>query len=256
MEDNLQSSKPEPQKEQAEEPKPKFRLINLPNAITCCNLISGAIATTYAFIGDAQLALLWIIIGAVFDFFDGMTARLTHQTSPVGKELDSLADDITFGLAPSMLVFSLLMTLDYPAWLGSVSDYLPFLAFLMAAFSALRLAKFNLDERQSLGFIGLPTPANALFWASLLAGSSSLFEASKYSFAVILLMVALSCWLLISEIPMFALKFKQWGWRGNEVKYVFVLSCIPIIAIFRLSAFAVIMAWYVVLSVCLDLKRR
>ena len=114
--------------------------------------------------GDARLALLFIVIGAVFDFFDGMTARLLHVSSPIGKELDSLADDITFGFAPSAIVFNYLCTfhIHWPV--------LPFLAFIMAAFSALRLAKFNLDERQALGFIGLPTPANALFWGSLIVG--------------------------------------------------------------------------------------
>ena len=114
--------------------------------------------------GDAKLALLFIVIGAVFDFFDGMVARLLHVSSPIGKELDSLADDITFGFAPSAIVF------DYLCSFHIHWPVIPFLAFIMAAFSALRLAKFNLDERQALGFIGLPTPANALFWGSLIVG--------------------------------------------------------------------------------------
>lgn len=139
---------------------------HIPNTITCCNLISGCIATYWAFQGDYRLALLFIVIGAVFDFFDGMTARLLHVSSPIGKELDSLADDITFGFAPSAIVFSFLSPLT-----TQLSPYIPYLAFVMAAFSALRLAKFNLDERQTLGFIGLPTPANALFWGSLIVGA-------------------------------------------------------------------------------------
>lgn len=138
---------------------------HIPNSITCLNLISGCIATYWAFQGDAQLALLFIVIGAVFDFFDGMVARLLHVSSPIGKELDSLADDITFGFAPSAIVFNFLVPLT-----THLSPIIPYLAFIMAAFSALRLAKFNLDERQALGFIGLPTPANALFWGSLLVG--------------------------------------------------------------------------------------
>ena len=124
---------------------------HIPNTITCCNLISGCIATYFAFMGDAQMALLFIVIGAVFDFFDGMVARLLHVSSPIGKELDSLADDITFGFAPSAIVFNYLCTFHIHLL------FVPFLAFVMAAFSALRLAKFNLDERQALGFIGLPT---------------------------------------------------------------------------------------------------
>lgn len=137
---------------------------HIPNSITCCNLISGCIATAFAFGGNIEMALLWIIIGAVFDFFDGMTARLLHVSSPIGKELDSLADDVTFGVAPSTIIFSQLQVMVYPTMLEPLRDYLPFVAYIMAAFSALRLAKFNLDERQALGFIGLPTPANALFW--------------------------------------------------------------------------------------------
>ena len=216
---------------------------HIPNTITCCNLISGCIATYYAFLGNYDIALLFIIIGAVFDFFDGMTARLLHVSSPIGKELDSLADDITFGFAPSAIVFSYLCSFHIHI------PIIPFLAFIMAAFSALRLAKFNLDERQALGFIGLPTPANALFWGSLIVGLQEhtlSFEGLEW---VILIGTFISCYLLIAEIPMFALKFKHWGWKGNEIKYIFVLSCVPLLLILGVSGFAAIIAWYVVLSV-------
>ena len=111
---------------------------HIPNSITCCNLISGCIATTFAFAGDAKMALLWIIIGAVFDFFDGMSARLLHVSSPIGKELDSLADDVTFGVAPATILFSELSVLEYPGVLFGIKDYIPYVAFLMAAFSALQ----------------------------------------------------------------------------------------------------------------------
>ena len=119
----------------------------------------------------------------------------------------------------------------------------------MAAFSALRLAKFNLDERQTMGFIGLPTPANALFWGSLIVGCGDWLHTLPYSAVIILLMVFVSCWLLVSEIPMFALKFKQWGWRGNEIRYLFLLSCIPLLAFFGIAGIAIIVAWYMLLSV-------
>ncbi len=117
---------------------------HIPNTITCLNLISGCIATYWAFQGEYRLALLFIVIGAVFDFFDGMSARLLHVSSPIGKELDSLADCITFGFAPSAIVYSYLCTFHIHL------PFIPFLAFIMAAFSALLLAKFNLDERQTM----------------------------------------------------------------------------------------------------------
>lgn len=217
---------------------------HIPNTITCCNLISGCIATYYAFQGDFLMALLFIIIGAVFDFFDGMSARLLGVSSPIGKELDSLADDITFGFAPSAIVFGFLSPLT-----SQVSPLIAFLAFIMAAFSALRLAKFNLDERQALGFIGLPTPANALFWGSLIVGLQQHDVAFSGMEWVILVGTFISSYLLIAEIPMFALKFKHWGWKGNEIKYIFVLLCIPLLLFLGVSGFAAIIAWYVVLSV-------
>lgn len=219
-----------------------MKLLNIPNTITCLNLISGCIATYWAFQGDYRMALLFIVIGAVFDFFDGMVARLLHVSSPIGKELDSLADDITFGFAPSAIIFSYLSHLT-----SYISPLIPYLAFIMAAFSALRLAKFNLDERQTLGFIGLPTPANALFWGALIGGLQGYdihFEGIEWC---IIAGVFISSYLLISEIPMFALKFKTWGWKGNEIKYIFLLTCIPMLflGIFGLAA---IIAWYVILS--------
>ena len=216
---------------------------HIPNTITCCNLISGCTATYFAFLGDFRLALLFIMIGAVFDFFDGMVARLLHVSSPIGKELDSLADDITFGFAPSAIIFSYIATFHIHV------IFEPFLAFVMAAFSALRLAKFNLDERQALGFIGLPTPANALFWGSLIVGLQQYdvdFEGLNW---VIILGSFISCYLLIAEIPMFALKFKHWGWKGNEIKYIFILSCIPLLLLLGIIGLAAIIAWYVILSI-------
>jgi CDP-diacylglycerol--serine O-phosphatidyltransferase len=189
------------------------------------------------------MALLFIIIGAVFDFFDGMSARLLGVSSPIGKELDSLADDITFGFAPSAIIFSYLCTFHIHLL------FVPFLAFVMAAFSALRLAKFNLDERQALGFIGLPTPANALFWGALIVGAGDWISTLPYAPYLILLGTFISCYLLIAEIPMFALKFKHWGWKGNEIKYIFILSCIPLLLLLSVSGIAIIIAWYILLSI-------
>ncbi len=221
---------------------------HIPNTITCCNLISGCVAIAYAFSGNVELSFTWIIIGAVFDFFDGMSARLLNVSSPIGKELDSLADVVTFGVAPSTILFSELSVMSYPAILEPLRSILPFMAYIMAAFSALRLAKFNLDERQALGFIGLPTPANALFWGSLIIGAGKWLEATPFMVFFLLGGILISSWLMVSEIPMFALKFKEWGWKGNQVKYIFLLTCIPLLAIFGLTGLAIIIAWYVIIS--------
>ena len=221
---------------------------HIPNTITCCNLISGCIAIAYAFSGKIEISFTWIIIGAVFDFFDGMSARLLKVSSPIGKELDSLADIVTFGVAPSTILFSKLGIKSYPSFIESLRGILPFIAYIMAAFSALRLAKFNLDERQTLGFIGLPTPANALFWGSLLIGLGKRIDSSPLMCIFIIVGIFISSWLMVSEIPMFALKFKEWGWKKNQIKYIFLLTCIPLIAIFGITGFAIIVAWYVIIS--------
>lgn len=221
---------------------------HIPNTITCCNLVSGCVAIAYTFSGNVELSFTWIIIGAVFDFFDGMSARLLNVSSPIGKELDSLADIVTFGVAPSTILFSELSVMSYPAILEPLRPILPFTAYIMAAFSALRLAKFNLDERQALGFIGLPTPANALFWGSLIIGAGKWLEATPFMVFFLLGGILISSWLMVSEIPMFALKFKEWGWKGNQVKYIFLLTCIPLLAIFGLTGLAIIIAWYIIIS--------
>lgn len=228
---------------------------HIPNTITCCNLVSGCIATTFAFAGNPKMAMFWIIMGAVFDFFDGMVARLLKVSSPIGKELDSLADDVTFGVAPSAIVFSELFTLQYPVLQG-LQTYIPYCAFLIAAFSALRLAKFNLDDRQTTSFIGLPTPANALFWGSFIIGGHTFIESFRWGVPLILIMICLSCYLLVAEFPMFALKFKKWNWKGNEVKYIFILSCIPMLLFLGYSAFSAIIAWYVILSAIVILVNK
>ena len=224
-------------------------------------------AIVFAICGSYEQALWAIIIGAVFDFFDGMSARLLGVSSPIGKELDSLADVVTFGVAPSAMLFSAMMSINGMYLLSDGTNILgmgegllaevvefsiavmPFLAFLMAAFSALRLAKFNLDERQAMGFIGLPTPANALFWGSLIVGWGGKLALIPAIVPLLLVLMLVSCYLLVSEIPMFALKFKTWGWQGNEVKWLFLASCVPLLFIFGIGALAIIIAWYIVLSV-------
>lgn len=225
---------------------------HIPNMITCCNLICGCVAIVFALKGQPSMALLFIVLGAVFDFFDGMSARLLGVSSPIGKELDSLADVVTFGVAPSTIVFAFLNT--HLSAVNPQLSVLSYLAFVMAAFSALRLAKFNLDERQAMGFIGLPTPANALFWGSLITRLhfQTMFEPYHlpiYIYYGIVLMLLVSCYLLVAELPLFALKFKHWGWKGNEVKYIFLLTSALLILALGVIGIAAVIAWYVVLAV-------
>ena len=239
-------------------------LVSIPNCITCCNLISGCIATYFAFCGNLTVALTWIIIGAVFDFFDGMSARLLHVASPIGKELDSLADDVTFGVAPSTMIFFELGVMNYPEAIEGSRSWLPFVAYIMAAFSALRLAKFNLDKRQSMGFIGLPTPANALFWGGALIGMQATVETRPWAVVLVVAGVLFSSWLLISELPMFALKFKHWGWRGNGLRYsfiglAFVIFLTAIIAhgwTGFLEAWAPVIAIYLIICIILRIVNK
>ena len=221
---------------------------SLPNGLTCCNLISGCIAVSYALGGDAQTALLFIIIGAVFDFFDGFTARALKVSSPIGKELDSLADDITFGFAPSAIAFMMLKQCAVPDSLLGAQKIYPYAAFVMAAFSALRLAKFNLDERQTSSFIGMPTPANALFWGALACSVNAELPASSAAAYIIILMVFGSSALLVSEIPMFALKFKNYSWKDNKVKYIFLALSLAVIIPFGIGGLAIAILLYLMLS--------
>lgn len=221
---------------------------HIPNMVTCCNLFSGCIAAVMAFQSNYEAAILFIILGAVFDFFDGMLARLLNVSGPLGKELDSLADDITFGFAPSAIVFSLFKEVQYPEFMSGITEYFPYTAFIIAAFSALRLGKFNIDPRQSSSFIGLPTPANALFWGSLVVGGHSFLTSESFNAIYLLLLVFLMSYLLIAELPMFSLKFKNLSWKDNKVSYIFLLVCIPLLAIFRISGFAAIILWYILWS--------
>lgn len=216
----------------------------------------GCIATMFAFQADYRCAVLFIVLGAVFDFFDGMVARLLGVSGPIGKELDSLADDITFGLAPSAVIFSMLREMLYPPFVSpAVAEYLPYVAFVMSAFSALRLAKFNLDTRQSTSFIGVPTPANALFWGSLVVGQHDWLVSLQGGALWMILGVLVFSYLLVAELPLFALKFKSLSWGDNWVKYVFLAGCLPCFLL-GYSCFAVIIVWYVALAVVYNLTGK
>lgn len=221
---------------------------HIPNTLTCLNLFSGCIACVMAFEARYEAALGFIILSAAFDFFDGMMARVLNAHSAIGKDLDSLADDISFGVAPSLIVFSLFKEMNYPEAMASMASYFPYLAFLLAVFSALRLAKFNNDTRQTSSFVGFPVPANALFWASLAAGGHSWLTSDSLYPICLLLLVGLFSWLLVSEIPMFSLKFKNLSWKDNKVSFVFLIACIPLLLFMGVCSFSVIIVWYILLS--------
>lgn len=239
---------------------------HIPNTLTCCNLLCGCMAVGCALGGLLHpegtaaspwqgygAALAFIIAGAVFDFFDGFAARTLGVSSPIGKELDSLADCITFGFAPAAIVVSLLSELSpFDGHTQPILGLLPGIGLLIAAFSALRLAKFNLDERQATSFIGLPTPANALFWAALAYGQHDRMASLPGAFWVTIAGTVLSCWLLVSEIPMFALKFKTYGWKGNRLRYSFIVFSAFLLAGLGWTGFPVVIAAYILLSLIAD----
>jgi CDP-diacylglycerol--serine O-phosphatidyltransferase len=213
----------------------------IPNFITSLNLFAGCMAIYYGFRGNYELVLLFVLLAAVFDFADGLAARLLHAYSPMGKELDSLADVVSFGVAPGVMVLSMLMQSELPHWMA-------FAGFIIPVFSALRLAKFNIDERQTTSFIGLPTPANGLFWVGLGFSFPDLLIANSI---YILVFIVIFSGLLVSELPMFSLKFKNLKWKNNQTQYIFLLISILLIAIFQVKALALIIAWYIVLSIIL-----
>lgn len=234
-----------------------MKLINIPNIITCCNFLCGCMAIYFGINGFVGYACLCIIGGAFFDYFDGMTARALGISGPIGKELDSLADVVSFGIAPAILAFDICLT-----YCPSIPTWLPFVAFMMAAFSALRLAKFNCDERQALSFIGLPTPANALLWIGLTYVNQMPVMHDALSAWVYIVILALCSWLLISELPMFSLKIKPGhnSFAENKARYIFlVLTLLAFIVcgIIGKNAFcaspAYIIAIYLILSI-IDVK--
>lgn len=227
---------------------------SIPNTLTCMNLFSGCVACVMAFEARYEAALGFIILSAVFDFFDGMMARALDAHSPLGKDLDSLADDVSFGVAPSLIVFSLFKEMSYTGVMENAAACFPYLAFLLSVFSALRLAKFNNDTRQTTSFVGLPVPANALFWASLVAGSREFLTGGGFHPVYLFALVCLFSWLLVAEIPMFSLKFKNLSWKDNKVSFIFLLVCVPLLLFLGVSGFAAVIVWYILLSLATKKK--
>lgn len=216
--------------------------------LTLANLLAGCAAIVFALQYHAYETAFWLIIAAaVFDFLDGFAARLLKQTSPLGVQLDSLADDVTFGLAPAIVMYDLyIRSTSYYGLSPEVMGWLKWGVLIIAAFSVLRLAKFNIDTTQTAEFEGLPTPANALMLMSL----AVLAETGKVVLhqEVILVISLAASLLLISPIRMFALKFKSFGIKGNELRYGFIVAALALIILVPAYSLLAIIVLYIALS--------
>ncbi|MDR0428083.1 MAG: CDP-diacylglycerol--serine O-phosphatidyltransferase [Dysgonamonadaceae bacterium] len=224
---------------------------NIPNLITCLNLLAGCMACVMILkYENFSGAFIFIVLASIFDFLDGFAARLLKAYSKLGAELDSLADVISFGMAPGCVIYAYLNS----ATQGLSFSGLPFIAFLLPIFSAIRLAKFNTDTRQTDSFLGLPVPACALFWISFIPTilpythrNPSIYVASVVGLLIIF------CLLMVSEIPMFSLKFKNFGWKDNKWSYSLILFSIVIIILFSalkmfLLSISLIIIGFIILS--------
>jgi CDP-diacylglycerol--serine O-phosphatidyltransferase len=224
---------------------------HLPNAITCANLFSGCIGIVYAFQGNLEFAAFFVLLSGIFDFFDGMVARWLNVKSAIGKELDSLADMVSFGFLPGVVMYQLL-TICYQEFASSSSDgiyhLIPYLGFIITVFSALRLAKFNIDTRQTEEFIGLNTPMNTLFIVSLpfIAKDYPAIIGSPW---VLLSIVAITSFLLVSEIQIFSLKFSEKSWAKSKFKYIFLMLSVILVATLQFTAVPIILVLYIGFSV-------
>lgn len=216
---------------------------HIPNLITCLNLICGLVGIYYVLEGNVLWAAYLVLLAALFDFLDGFLARIMNAYSELGKQLDSLADMVTFGVLPTFLVFKLIQ-------LGGDFNFLPFLAFLIAVQSALRLAKFNIDTRQTERFIGLPTPANALFLTALPHLAISQPWASKIisSPMGLIAITLIFSWLLTAEIPLLALKFKNFHLKENGLRYItLAIACVSVL-LFGIGGIVFAIVGYILLS--------
>ncbi len=240
---------------------------HIPNFITIINLLCGCIAIVVAFDGMLVLSAYLIVLAAFFDYFDGMMARLLRTFSDIGKQLDSLADVISFGLAPGVIIYNLMLhNPQTPEVLIKNANIIPFISFLIPVFSALRLAKFNTYPEQTNFFIGLPTPANALLIASLpliIASAESVKEFPFMEFSriihlpyfLIIMSVVLS-YLLISRIKLFSLKFKNLELKNNSNRYIFLIISLFLLIAVQCAAIPTIILLYIILSLPLNLVKK
>lgn len=215
----------------------------IPNLITLCNLACGVLSVYAALVlGYPKLAALLICLGILFDFFDGMTARLLKVSSPMGKELDSLADVVTSGVAPAAILYRL----TEQTFVNYGTEWMAVFFLLIPLFAAYRLAKFNLDTRQSHSFLGLPVPSQALVWVGV-----ALTYDRPSAIAVLVVSLILNV-LMVSELPLFSLKFnfKDLSWKTNSVQYIFLIGCAILIAVLRdWIALSAIILWYILFSI-------
>lgn len=230
-------------------------LFSLPNLITCLNLFSGCLGVIFAFNGDLKNAGYAILAAAFFDFFDGLAARALKINSDLGKELDSLADVVSFGFLPSVIIYQLI---GRSTGLIEQLPWLQYAAFILTIFSALRLAKFNIDTRQSDSFIGLPVPSSALVVLSipyLVEQSGFIGDIFQSTISLLILVGALS-FLMISELPLIALKFKSVGFQKNKYQYTLILIGLLLFVLFQFAAIGLIILTYILLSfIQVSLKR-
>lgn len=220
---------------------------NIPNAITCLNVLCGTIAILIA--AHPQLSLwgmrswqwgsLFILLAAVADFFDGFVARMLHESHPIGADLDSLSDQVSFGVAPAVL-------LAFNLW-GNVPVWLAFAPAILAVATAVRLAKFNVDTRQATGFLGMPVPANAIFWIGYVANIQSGIYLLESPWLLIPALLFVS-WLMISEVPMLSLKFKTWGFKDNLARYLLIIGSAALLVCFQLRGMLWIIVFYAIMS--------
>jgi CDP-diacylglycerol--serine O-phosphatidyltransferase len=232
------------------------QLFNLPNALTLINLFSGCMAVVFVFNYHIDWVPYCISISLAADFLDGFAARWTKTSSEIGKQLDSLADVISFGLLPGAVVYFMILQIMERSGNASLpAAYLiaySAVAFLITLFAALRLAKFNVDERQSDGFIGLATPAATIFvWGILEVflhnpfGLGFVVQSVPFLYAT----TALLSVLMIAELPMFAFKFKNYAWSGNEIRYLFIILSVVLLAVFKFASLTIIIILYILISI-------
>lgn len=257
-----------------------MKMFNIPNLLTASNMLCGIFAIILAFAGRIDIAPYFIFLAAVLDFFDGFVARLLKQQGELGKQLDSLADMISFGLAPGVMMFLILLKYSpditlYSGynlfnWVKAITDlkssaFVPLTGLIITVFSMFRLAKFNIDTRQSDSFIGLPTPANTIFFMAfplLLAkyGDTTGWEHDLIFWLiqpmVLIPLIVVMSLLLVAELPLFALKFKHFKWKGNEIRYVFLISCGILISTLMIWSIPIIVLLYLLLSFIQHILRK
>ncbi len=226
-------------------------LRHLPNALTLSNLLCGCAGLVAVAEGNLALAAYLIWAAAAFDFADGLAARALNAYSPIGADLDSLADMVSFGALPGFIMFRLIEGGADSEW-----SLVAYLGFSLAVFSALRLAIFNVDTRQKDQFIGLPVPASALLVSALPLGDLPIFRSLVQEPLVLLSVVAVLSYLMVAPVPLLAFKFKSKAWQGNQVKYVFLVVAALLFVLLKVVAIPIIIIAYVLLSVVLNSRQR